>query len=400
MLNVVSVEKAIEIIENEFSFIKTNKEKVSLADSIGRVLFDDIVSLCDIPSFNRSVVDGYAVVATDTYGSGESIPSQLKVVGEILMGEDATMKISTGECVRISTGGMLPRGADSVVMVENTDSTFDDFCLVFKSVSPFENVIRKGDDLKNGEVILKKGTVVTSKEIGVLASLGLTEVHVFEKIKVAVISTGDEIIPIENEPKSGEIRDINTHLLSALCEEYGCDVKTYGIVKDEFESINSAVAVASKENDIVLISGGSSAGAKDMTIKVMSGLGDVFFHGVAMKPGKPTIFGKIANKAVFGLPGHPLAAYFVTVRLVGTLISRLYNNNKEKAVSFLPVSQNISSNHGREEIIVVKIENETVVPLLSKSSAVSSLSKSDGYIIIERNSEGLKKGEIVKVYIF
>ncbi len=400
MLNVLSVEKAFEVIDNEFSFMKTDKEKVNLADCVGRILSDDIVSVCDIPSFNRSVVDGYAVVAADTYGASESIPSQLKVIGEIFMGEEATVEIATGECVKISTGGMLPNGADSVVMVENTDSSFDDFCLAFKSVSPFENVIRQGDDLKNGEVILKKGTMITSKEIGVLSSLGITEVDVFCKIKVGIISTGDELVPIENEPKNGEIRDINTHLLSALCKEYGCFVKSYGIVKDEFEVINSAVKIASDENDIVLISGGSSAGVKDMTIKVISGLGEVYFHGIAMKPGKPTILGKINNKAVFGLPGHPLAAYYVTVRFVKKLIDKIYCKNKVNLVSLLPVSQNIPSNHGREEIISVKIENETAIPLLSKSGAVSALSKSDGYIIIERNSEGLQKGDIVKVYLF
>ncbi len=400
MLNVVSVEKAVEIINNKFSFMKTDKEKVKLADSIGRTLSGDIVSLCDIPSFNRSVVDGYAVAAADTYGASESIPSQLKVIGEIFMGEEATIEIKTGECVKISTGGMLPIGADSVVMVENTDSSFDDFCLIFKPVSPFENVIRQGDDLKKGEVILKKGTVITSKEIGVLSSLGLTEIDVFKEIKVGIISTGDELVSVEIEPKIGEIRDINTHLLSALCKEYGCDVKTYGIVKDKFEEINFAVKAASAENDIVLISGGSSAGAKDMTIKVISELGEVYFHGIAMKPGKPTILGKINNKAVFGLPGHPSAAYFVTIRFVGALIDKIYNKNKEKSASLLPISQNISSNHGREEMIAVKIENGTAIPLLSKSGAVSSLTESDGYIVIERNSEGLQKDDIVKVYLF
>ncbi len=400
MLNVVSLEKSKEIIAERLTSYCIEAETVSLKDSLGRVLFSDILSSENIPSFNRSTVDGFAVIASDTYGSGESIPSQLNVVGEILMGEKADIKISEGECARISTGGMLPENADSVVMVENTDCTFDEFCLIFKAVSPFENVTRKGDDLKEGQLVLKKGTVISSKHIGVLASLGITHLDVAKKIRVGIISTGDELVPIDSSAEIGKIRDINTHILSALVSELGCIGTEYGIVDDSFEEILKATEKAADENDIVLISGGSSAGVKDMTVKVIDKLGEVYFHGIALKPGKPTICGKAKNKAVFGLPGHPGAAYYVTLMTVKPLIEKLYGTEYKGNIRYCPISQNISSNHGREEIVSVKIIDGKAVPVFSKSGFVSALSGSDGYIIIDRNSEGLKTDDTVKVYLF
>ncbi len=400
MLNVVSLEKARKIISEKFCSYSLGAETVSLSSSIGRVLYSDIVSSENIPAFDRSTVDGFAVIASDTYGSGESIPSQLSVIGEILMGEKADTEIEEGECVRISTGGMLPKNADSVVMVENTDCTFDEFCLIFKAVSPFENVIKKGDDLNEGKTVLKKGTVISSKHIGVLASLGITQIDVFRKIRVGIISTGDELVPVDSTAQTGKIRDINTHLLSALISDLGCIGTEYGIVDDNFEAILKATEKAADENDIVLISGGSSAGVRDMTVKVISELGEVFFHGMALKPGKPTICGRIKDKAIFGLPGHPAAAYFVTLMTVKPLLELLYNTEYKKSFLICPISQNISSNHGREEIVCIRISDGKAVPAFSKSGFVSVLSEADGYIVIDRNSEGVKTGETVKVYLF
>lgn len=400
MLNVVSLKEAIETVESCVLSYRSESETVKLSEAVGRILSKDIFSGENIPAFDRSTVDGFAVKAADTYGSGESIPSQLRVVGEVLMGEKADISIGEGECVRISTGGMLPCGADSVVMVENTDCTFEDFCLVFKAVSPFENVTRKGDDLKEGQLVLKKGTLLSSKHTGVLASLGLGEIEVTKKIKVGIISTGDELINIEEKLNVGKIRDINSHILSALVSEFGCIGTEYGIVEDCFEEILKATEKASEENDIVLISGGSSAGVKDMTVKVISKLGEVCFHGIALKPGKPTIFGKAKGKAVFGLPGHPAAAYYVTLLTVRSLIEKLYNTDFGNNTLKCRITQNVSSNHGREEIISVKITDGKAEPVFSKSAFVSVLSECDGYIVIGRNSEGLKENEEVKVYLF
>ena len=400
MLKVVSLEEAESaILESELSF-SLQSEAVQLCDCTGRVLSEDVYSQENIPAFDRSTVDGFAVKASDTYGASESIPAQLTVKGEILMGEEVRLNLGEGECIRISTGGMLPDGADAVVMVEDTDCSFDGFCLLFKSVSPFGNVTRKGDDMKQGQLILKKGTVLSSKHIGVLAALGINEVKAAKKIKVGIISTGDELVPVEEKLTAGKIRDINTHLLASLVSEAGCESKSYGIIGDSFEEIYSAVEKASEENDIVLISGGSSAGVKDMTVKVISKLGRVDFHGIALKPGKPTIYGTVKGKAVFGLPGNPAAAYYVTLLTLTPLIHKLYGTVNSKRTVKAKISRNISSNHGRTEILSVKLEGNTVHPVYAKSAFVGSLCESDGYIIIPRNSEGLRENEDVTVHLF
>ena len=400
MLKVVSSEDALNMVKTQFDFLKAQKENVSISDCLGRILSEDIFSMENIPAFNRSTVDGYAVKASNTFGSSESSPAQLRVIGEVLMGEKTEIELYEDECVKISTGGMLPSGADSVVMVENTDCSFPEYCLVQKAVSPFENVTKKGDDIKEKDIVLKKGKAITSREIGILAALGINQISVAKKIKVGIISTGDEIVPIDSEIQFGQIRDINTHILSSLVKELGCDSTEYGIIKDAYDSILTALKTAVNENDIVLISGGSSAGIRDMTADIISSLGEVYFHGIAIKPGKPTILGKIQNTVVFGLPGHPMAAYFVALKYVKPLIDKIFCKEPTEKIIKGILTQNISSNHGREEIVCVKISGDKVQPYFGKSGVISLLSKSDGYIIIDRNLEGLKQGDEVQVFLF
>ena len=398
MLNVITVEEAIEILKNNFSTI-TETETVYIDEADGRIAAEDIESGEDVPSFSRSTMDGYALRAADTYGSGESMPAMLDIAGEILMGEKAEIALENGKCFKISTGGMLPDGADAVIPVENTDEDCG-MCLVYKSVSPFENVTKKGDDIKRGEVIIKKGTVLSPAHIGLLASVGKSAVSVVKRPAAGIISTGNEIIGIDEKASDGKIREVNSHLLSAMCRSYGCDVRFYGTVKDEYSEILSAVKNALKESDMVLISGGSSAGTKDMTVKVIEAVGEVFAHGLAMKPGKPTIIGKADKKAVFGLPGHPAACCFVTEIIVKKLIDILLGRNEKNSAKIYRTAENISSNHGREEYICVKTDGDTVFPVYGKSGLLSVLCESDGYIRIDRNCEGLKKGESVEVFAF
>lgn len=400
MLNVVSAQKALEIIKDSFSEFNIGCEAVALSESTGRVICENVVAAENIPAFDRSTVDGFAVKASDTFGSSESVPSQLNVIGEVLMGQKAEAEISSGQCVKISTGGMLPKGADSVVMVEHTDCTFDDFCLILKAVSPFENVTKTGDDTKTEDVVFEKGKLISSREIGVLASLGIKEIKVTKKPRVGIISTGDEIVPVDTQVPFGKIRDINSHILSALMTELGCISTQYGIVKDDYQKIKNILQLACKENDIVLISGGSSAGARDMTGEIISSLGELYFHGIAIKPGKPTIFGKINDKAVFGLPGHPAASYFVALLFIKPLIEMMRGCSISQAKEKGNLVCNISSNHGREELVCVKIENGNVKPIYGKSGIISLLSRSDGYIIIDRNCEGLKQGDEVEINLF
>lgn len=400
MLNVVSFEDAISITEAEFSSYEIGTEKLNISDCLGRVLAKDIVSRENIPPFNRSTVDGYAVLSSDTFGAGESIPSMLSLSGEILMGEEAESSVSSGECIKISTGGMLPEGADSVVMVEHTEQMLDGTCLIFKAVSPFQNVTRKGDDVRSDQTVITKGTKITSKHIGILCALGVTEVECVRKIRVGIISSGDEIVPVEEKVPIGKIRDINSSFLASLMKENGYDAVEYGIVKDNFDELNYTLLKAADECDVVLISGGSSAGTKDMTASVINKDGKVFFHGIAVKPGKPTIFGKVKGKAVFGLPGHPAAAYLIAKTVVINLLRSCSKQASKPLTVTAEISESISSNHGREELVPVILQNGKAQPLFFKSGLVSLLSSADGFVIIPRNKEGLFKDEKVTVHLF
>lgn len=399
MLNVVSVENALKIINDNFSEVSVC-EAVELYSAYGRVVSSDIISRADVPSFSRSTMDGYALKAEDTFGAGDSVPSVLEIKGEILMGQKAEKEIKNGECIKISTGGMLPPGADAVIPVEVTEEENGEICLCYKSVSPLENVTSKGDDVKNGQVVIKKGTELNFTHTGVLAAMGIGTVSVKKRPLVGIISTGDELTEITAEEQPGKVRDVNSFLLSAMCEKYGADTKRYGIVIDERALLLNAIKTATDECDAVLISGGSSAGARDMTADIINELGTVFAHGIAMKPGKPTIIGKIGKNAVFGLPGHPAACCFVTEILVKKYMDICLGRNRYKGANKYILSENISSNHGREEYVCVKTDGDTASPVYAKSGVISLLSSCDGYIRIGRDSEGLKKGEEVSVFSF
>ncbi len=400
MLKVVSTEKADEIINEAFSFYALSTQRVGLDCLVGRRLAEDIFSAENVPEFDRSTVDGFAVSSEDTFGSSESMPCQLELKGEILMGQAAECEIGTGECVKISTGGMLPKGADSAVMVETTEELFDGTILIYKAVSPFENVTKKGDDVKEGQIVLKKGTLLSSKHIGVLASLGITEAECEKRLKVGIISSGDEIVGVGEKPQGGQVRDVNSHILAALFRENDFDCELYGIVKDDYSELFEKTKRASEECDIILLSGGSSAGARDMTVKVINDLGEVFLHGIAMKPGKPTIIGRIGKKAVFGLPGHPAAAYFTARRFALPLAKRISGCTIDTKAVRASTATNISSNNGREEFIPVKLEDKAAYPIFHKSGVISLLSEADGYIVIDRNREGLRAQEDVEVKLF
>ncbi|MBE6786448.1 MAG: molybdopterin molybdotransferase MoeA [Ruminococcaceae bacterium] len=400
MLNVVSFEEAMKITEEKFSLSEQSTERLSITECIGRITAEDIAAGESIPPFDRSTVDGYALRASDTFGAGESIPAMLDIKGEILMGEQASQPVSAGECVKISTGGMLPEGADSVVMVEHTEQTPDGICLAFRAVSPFQNVTRKGDDVKKGQTVIKKGTPLSSRHIGILCALGITEVLCTKKIRVGIISSGDEIVPVEECVPLGKIRDINSHFLSALMSEKGCETTEYGIVRDDFDSLYATLQKAADECDVVLISGGSSAGSKDMTATVIQKNGEVFFHGIAVKPGKPTISGRVGKAAVFGLPGHPAAAYLIALTVVLRLIRKLTGEDITPFTLTAELTKSISSNHGREELVPVILKSGKAEPLFFKSGLVSLLCAADGYIIIPRNKEGLFEGEKVSVHPF
>ena len=395
-MNVVSKEEAAAYVLRQASGIGMKTENVPLFSAVGRTLAADLTSAEDVPAFDRTTVDGYAVRAADTFGAGAAIPAQINVIGAIAMGEAPRFSLQAGECAAISTGGMLPHGADAAVMVEHTDEAHG-LCLVYRAVAPGENVTRRGDDIAAGNIVLHKGTRIGAPQIGVLSALGIYEIPVFKKPVVAVISTGDELV--HESPALGQVRDVNGYLLSALIERAGGEPLFFGAVADNRQKIADALLDCLERADAVLISGGSSAGTRDMTVGILDELGEVFFHGIAMKPGKPTIFGKANGKSVFGLPGHPLAAYFVFRLIVAEYLRTVLSQSADKPVRTAVLATNIPSNHGREEYICVHInENGEAVPLHTKSGVISVLSAADGFIRIPRDTEGLARGAKVKIY--
>ena len=397
MLQVITRAQAAACVREQLKNSVPRTETVDLLRSVGRVLAEDISAARDVPGFDRTTVDGYAVCAADTFGAGAAIPAELEIVGEIAMGKAPQFALRRGQCAKISTGGMLPLGADAAVMVEHTEEDAG-VCLVFQGVAPGENITKRGDDVKAGSNVLQKGTCLTAARIGVLAALGVQSVSVFQKPRIAVLSTGDELAKGDAQP--GQVQDINSFLLSAAAKACGCDVLPLGAVPDDRDAICRALEQGLRDADMVLISGGSSAGTRDMTVDILRQYGEVLFHGVAMKPGKPTIFGMAQGKPVFGLPGHPLAAFFVFRLLVREAVGELLFLPPDKPFAVRPLAVNVPSNHGREEFLCVKVdETGALVPLHTKSGIISVLAQADGFIRIPRDTEGLQKGEETELYL-
>ena len=399
MLNVISLQDALDIVQNRMPAAVPPTERLPLGDSCGRILSEDVISDENVPAFDRSTMDGYAVIASDTFGAGAALPAMLKLRGEIVMGADTDITLFPGECVYVPTGGMLPAGANAVVPVEYTEPA-GDLCLCCVPVSPRQNVTKAGDDVSTGQAVLRAGTVLSPAAVGVLAAMGVTEVPVFRRPKAGVISTGNELVDIGRSPLPGQVRDVNSALLGALCGSYGCRYTSYGIIPDIKNDFAAAVLAAAKENDVVLLSGGSSAGKADLTAEIVSEFGKLYCHGIAVKPGKPTVLGAIGNTPVFGLPGHPAACWFMTELLVRRYISRLLCKTERAHTVKARLAEHVSSNHGREELIPVRLENGSAVPVYAKSGVISQLSAAEGYIIVQRESEGLQKDETVEVYLF
>lgn len=401
--NVLSVEEVKDIINTKFS-LSLEKELIDIKECNNRVLYEDITSPSNIPGFKRSIVDGYAVKWRDIQGSSEGIPSILDFLGEVEMGKMPSKILgSKGECMYIPTGGMLPSGADSVVMIEYTDKIDDTTILVDKPVSFGENVLDEDEDVKLGETILKAGTLLKPYNISMLSSLGIMNVPVYQRPKVGIISTGDEIISPDEYPKPGKIRDINSYLLYSSIIEDGGEPIFYGVIKDDYESLLETAKNAAEKCDVVLISGGSSVGNKDQTAKVIDALGEseILLHGISIKPGKPTIVGKVKKKPIFGLPGHPLSCAVIYRVLVRYLLHRIMKVEEIEYPIPCKLSLNYHKAGGKEEYLPVTIENiegeYIAIPVLTKSAAISGFTKAFGYIKIDENLEGIHKNQ--KVYV-
>jgi len=400
-IQVVNYQTALEKIKEYFPRAQT--EIIDLEKSLNRVLAEKIISPENLPAFNRSTVDGYAVRAEDTFGSSESMPAYLDFAGEIEMGYEPDIEIKPGECCWIPTGGMLPEGGNSAVMVEYTEKLGEDTILIYRPVGPWENVMQRGEDVTEGKMLFSKGKLLRPQDIGLLASLGIAKVRVYKPYKLGILSTGDEIIPVNKRPTIGQVRDINSYSLAAAVQSCGNAPITYPIIKDELDTLKSAVETAIQENDVVIVSGGSSVGVMDVTLDTLLSFNDseMLFHGIAVKPGKPTMAVRIGSKLVIGLPGHPVSAL-----MMFNIVCRpaMGVNTRLEVDARLPV--NIASQAGRDDFIPVELINEdndnqwTARPLLGKSGLMSILSRANAYIHISYEKQGLKKDEIVKAYVF
>lgn len=397
------------------SQLTLDSEPLAVDSALGRVTAADVVAPHPLPEFPRTTVDGYAVRAQDTFGASDSLPAYLHLTGEVPMGDEPTFEVGAGQCALIHTGGMLPKGADAVVMLEYTQAVGAGSprpeIEVFKSVADGENVIRIGEDVAKDQIVIPKGTTLRPAEIGGLMALGITSLRVARKPRVGLISTGDEVIEPSQQPRPGQVRDINSYTLSALIEKSGGVPVRYGIIGDEFETLKSTAAKALRECDMVIITAGSSASTRDMTAEVIRQLGEpgVLVHGINTRPGKPTILGACNGKAVIGLPGNPVSAlvngYLFVVPLIEKLLGVL---PKPKATVRAKLTVNLPSQAGREDWWAVKLVESSgqpsavryqAEPIFGKSNLIFTLAAGDGLLKIHPDATGLSAGEIVEVVL-
>ena len=391
-------------------FPRTWPELISIDDAIGRYLAEDVLSPEDLPEHSRSTVDGYAVKANDTFGASDSLPALLRLTGSVEMGKQPDAAVETGAAVQIPTGGFLPAGADAVVMVEYTDRLDSSHIQVSKPVTLRTNVLDKGEDVRKGAPVLLSGRRIRAQEVGLLAAVGITRVPVFRRARVAVISTGDEIVEVERKPGPGQIRDANGHSVAALVRACGAEATRLPIVPDDELALRHTVESALEEYDVVVLSGGSSVGMRDLVVDVLSGLPgiEILAHGVAIRPGKPALFARRNGKAIVDLPGHPVSALIVAQVFLTPLLGYLQGAPLERG----PLGQCVAgrlatsmhSTIGLEEYVRVRLvrnaEGECEVhPVFGKSSMLSTMARADGLLVVPPQTEGLSAGQTVEMVL-
>lgn len=411
-LTLLPPEKALAVLINALPAVDTNTrhrwlEEIPSADSLGRVTALPVRSAEALPPFARSTVDGYAVRAADTYGASESLPVYLDLLGEVPMGANPDFDLRKAGCALIHTGGMLPRNADAVVMVEHTQMASAAEVEILRPAGVAENVLKAGEDVQPEDIILPAGKRITPADIGGMMGLGILQVSVRLPPRIGILSTGDEIIAPGAERKPGQIRDVNTYTIQALVTENGGEPVTYGILPDQPEAVERGAREALAECDAVVITAGSSASTRDLTAEVINRLGEpgVLVHGVNVRPGKPTILGVCTGKPVFGLPGNPVSALVIAGLFVVPVIRRLLGlplHRLPAAVS-AQLAVNLSSQSGREDWIAVQLVQESggyrAEPIFSKSNLIFSLARADGLMKIPADANGLAAGTRVEVQL-
>jgi molybdopterin molybdotransferase len=409
-LTLLPPDEARRLLLSHLPALEPDSETISVVHALNRVLAEDILAPQPLPDFERSTVDGYAVRAQDTFGASDSLPAYLTLIGEVPMGAAPAFEIGAGQCALIHTGGMLPAGADAVVMLEYTQPARENEIEISRAVATGENLIHIGEDVAQGQLILPKGTRLRPAEIGGLMALGLTSVRAARAVNVGLISTGDEVVDPSLSPRPGQIRDINSYSLGALVEKSGGVAKRYGIVRDQVQALKEAAAKALSECDAVVITAGSSASTRDMTAEVIHSLGQpgVLVHGINTRPGKPTILGVCQGKAVIGLPGNPVSALVNGYLFLVPLIEKLLGvRPRPKAMVQARLTVNLPSQAGREDWWPVKLIAQPASsaavyaadPIFGKSNLIFTLAAADGLLRIAPEATGLSAGEMVEVML-
>jgi molybdopterin molybdotransferase len=417
---VVSREEALKVLDGHLVIPALPIEELSISSALGRVLAQEIVSPSDQPEFDRSTMDGYAVRSADTFGAAESRPAMLTVVGDIPMGVMPSRGIGKGEAMKIATGGALPKGADAVVMFEQTQPVDEKSIEVVKAVAPEENVSKVGEDMRKGEAVLAPGHVIRPQDMGALASMGITRIPVFGKPRVAIISTGNEIVPADTVPGPGRIRDSNSYNLEGLISQACGTAVKKGILPDDYDRLRKALEEALSDCHIILFTGGSSVGTADFTARVINDLGPpgVLVHGVSLKPGKPLIIGAVRGKGagalipVFGLPGHQAAVSICFEQFVRPVLSRFTGALPDHALEGVSLyrtvraklARSIASSPGREDHVRVILEKRDdglwARPVFGASGLISTLVKAVGTVVVPVNTIGIEAGDEVEVRLF
>ncbi len=377
----VSLQEAKKILNN--FIIKNENEKITLHTALNRVLAEDTKAILDVPHFRKAAMDGYAVTATKTFGASNTNPK--------IFHKD--------EYADIATGAPVPKNADAVLMVEYTEK-IDNNLKFYKAVTPGENIITIGSDIKKDTLLFKKGTILNPRYIGVLSSQGFTEILVKNKPIIAYFSTGNEILSLDETLVEGKIYDINSFTIKNSILNNYCDVINLGIIKDDKNEIKKMIMKGIEKADIVLLSGGSSLGEKDYMVEAVQELGEVMVHGIAVKPGKPTLIGNVKGKLVIGLPGYPTSALSNFYILIIPLIDNLLGIKRKSRCIKAKLSKKIVSTVGRYEFLPVKIQKETAIPIQKGSSAITTLAEADGFLEIDENIEVIEKDEMVQVQLF
>ena len=396
------------LIERLGAFARLPSELVSLSSAFDRIPAEGIMASEDLPERARSTVDGYAVQAADSFGASDSIPALFTVVGAVTMGALSDLLIGSGQTAYIPTGGFLPSGADAVVMVEYTNPVDEASVEVTHPVTSGANVLLPGEDVKTGELIVPAGEPLRPQDLGLLAGLGIASVRAYQQAKVAVISTGDEVVPVDRKPKPGQIRDANGHSISALVRAAGAIPLPFEIVPDDAGMLRAALADALGQADVVVLSGGSSVGMRDLIVEVVAALpgAEVLAHGIAIRPGKPTLLARHGGKAIFGLPGHPVSALIVAMIFLAPFLRYIQGGRLEKGPlgerTRATLAVSMHSIIGLEDYIRVRLERAAdgeyiARPVFGKSSMLSTMARANGVIAVPAQAEGMVEGAAVEV---